>query len=176
MKKKKRLIGIIARLCGTAGAFELDESLDDDFSLADEAFVYVGFSENSATPRRAEFFERRGKKMIGKLIGFDSPEDIEEILEKAIFADEEDLIFEDEKVFVDEIVGCEAFDFETKEKFGVVTDVLNPPAHDVWIVESENGRKAKIPAVEEFVKEADFKSKKIEFKMIPGLFEDEEAD
>lgn len=173
MKSKRRLIGIIARAYGTAGTFELEESLDDAFSLSGESTVYVGYSENSAAPRRAEVFERRGKKLIGKLSGVDSPEDIEEFLEKAIFADEEDLIFADEKVFVDEIIGCEAIDFESKEKIGVVSEVLNLPAHDVWIVETPGGRKAKIPAVEEFVKEADFAARKIEFKLIPGLLEED---
>ncbi|NTW51389.1 MAG: 16S rRNA processing protein RimM [Chlorobiaceae bacterium] len=59
----------------------------------------------------------------------------------------------DGRAYIHDLIGLEVLD-EQGERIGVLRDVLQMPAHDVYEVEA-GGRKVLVPAVEDFVSEID---------------------
>ena len=74
----------------------------------------------------------------------------------------------DEFYFTD-LLGLQVYDNGTK--IGDVLDVLETAAHNILIVIDKNEKEILIPIVEEFVKEIDFKSDKINVNLIEGMRE-----
>lgn len=71
------------------------------------------------------------------------------------------------RFFVHELVGMTVLD-EKGQSRGVVRDVLKLPAHDVYVVEHEDGE-FMIPAVEEFIREISIEQRVLKVNMIDGL-------
>lgn len=67
-----------------------------------------------------------------------------------------------------EIVGCTVVTVDGTE-IGVVTEILETGANDVWTVKPEKGKLHYIPYIEDVVKEVDVESKKIVIDPMEGL-------
>lgn len=80
---------------------------------------------------------------------------------------DEDELDENEYYYF-EIIGCEVFS-EEGEMLGVVTEILETGANDVWEIKAPNGKKHYIPYIEDVVKEIDVKEKKIIIHVMEGL-------
>lgn len=80
--------------------------------------------------------------------------------------DEDEL--EENEYYYFEIIGCEVFS-EEGEKLGVVTEILETGANDVWEIKAPNGKKHYIPYIEDVVKEIDVEEKKIIIHVMEGL-------
>lgn len=80
---------------------------------------------------------------------------------------EEDELEENEYYYF-EIVGCTVFS-EEGEEIGVVSDILETGANDVWEVKASGGKKHYIPYIEDVVKEIDVDEKKIVIHVMEGL-------
>ncbi|AMO84667.1 ribosome maturation factor RimM [Solibacillus sp. FSL W7-1472] len=77
---------------------------------------------------------------------------------------------EDNEYYHFEIKDCEVFS-EEGELIGVVTDILETGANDVWEVKAQNGKKHYIPYIEDIVKDIDVDEKKIIIHVMEGLLE-----
>ncbi|MGB2957921.1 MAG: ribosome maturation factor RimM [Bacteroidota bacterium] len=71
------------------------------------------------------------------------------------------------RFFVHELIGMTVLDEEGQSR-GVVRDVLKLPAHDVYVVEHENGE-FMIPAVKEFIREISIEQRVLKVNLIDGL-------
>jgi 16S rRNA processing protein RimM len=69
--------------------------------------------------------------------------------------------------YVHELIGCEVLTTEGK-RVGVVDDVLNLPANDVYVLDTDTGE-ALIPAIRDVVKEVDTGKRIIIIEEIEGL-------
>ena len=67
-----------------------------------------------------------------------------------------------------EILDCEVFS-EEGELIGVVSDILETGASDVWEIKAKGGKKHYIPYIEDVVKEIDVEEKKIIIHVMEGL-------
>ena len=80
---------------------------------------------------------------------------------------EEDELAENEYYHF-EIKDCEVYS-EEGELIGVVTDILQTGANDVWEIKAKGGKKHYIPYIEDVVKEIDVEQKKIIIHVMEGL-------
>lgn len=67
-----------------------------------------------------------------------------------------------------ELIGCEV-ETTAGEPLGRVREIWETGAHDVLVVEDEDGREHLIPAVDAFVKEVDRVARRIRIEPVPGL-------
>lgn len=71
-----------------------------------------------------------------------------------------------------EIIGCEAIvDGET---IGIVDDIFETGANDVWVIKRPGKSDALIPYIESVVKEIDVEAKQVVITPIPGMIDDED--
>ena len=93
---------------------------------------------------------------VGALIHLDGVANADEAMKyrgKAIYADRDDLDIDEDSYFIADLLGLPVFDYETKEKYGVLKDVANFGAQDVYVISREGKNDSYVPAVPEFVKE-----------------------
>lgn len=75
---------------------------------------------------------------------------------------------EENEFYFHEIIGCTVESTEG-EMIGVVTDILQTGANDVWEVKPEKGKMQYIPYIEDVVKSVDIPNKKIVIEVLEGL-------
>lgn len=69
-----------------------------------------------------------------------------------------------------ELIGCEV-ESETGERAGTVREIWETGAHDVLVVEDEDGVRRLIPTAAELMKDVDLVTRRIVVVDLPGLFE-----
>lgn len=75
---------------------------------------------------------------------------------------------EGNEYYFHEIIGCTVFGEDGKE-IGIITDILQTGANDVWTVKPSQGRDHYIPYIEDVVKEIDIDEKKIIIEVLDGM-------
>lgn len=89
---------------------------------------------------------------------------------KVVSIDRTGVVLPNGRHFLADLMGLEVKDAQTGEVYGTVTDILTPPAHEVYVV-TGTGKEYLIPAVDEFVKEIDVDRGFITVKLIEGMGE-----
>ena len=74
---------------------------------------------------------------------------------------------EEGEYFIADAIGLPVFDEESGEQLGVLKDVLEYPASNIFVVSGSTERL--IPAVPEFVKKVDIENGKIYIRLIEGM-------
>lgn len=69
-----------------------------------------------------------------------------------------------------EIIGC-AVEKESGERIGIVKEVLQTGANDVWVTISEEGKEYLIPYIEQVVKKVSIEDKTITIEPMEGLLD-----
>jgi 16S rRNA processing protein RimM len=73
--------------------------------------------------------------------------------------------------YIFQIVGLQA-ETESGEVLGLVEEVLQPGANDVYVVRDSTGREFLIPAIKQVVLKVDLEKQRIIIRPLPGLFDD----
>ena len=71
--------------------------------------------------------------------------------------------------YVRNLIGCTVRDVASGDDIGVLTDVIQNTAQNVLEVETAEGRKVLIPAVDAFMRNIDEEGRLIEVELIPGF-------
>lgn len=77
---------------------------------------------------------------------------------------------DENEFYYHEIIGCDVFTVG-QEKIGTITEILNPGANDVWVVNRENGKDVLVPYIEDVVKAVDIEQAKVTIEPMEGLLD-----
>ena len=72
-----------------------------------------------------------------------------------------------------EIIGSEVFDADTNELLGILSDVSETGANDVWHIK-RGDREYLVPAIESVIVSVNIDEEKIVIKTLRGIFDDED--
>jgi 16S rRNA processing protein RimM len=114
--------------------------------------------------------------VILKLKGVDDRNAAEALKESDILITEDDLReLPEDTFYVRDLIGCKVFNAEKPDaaEIGVIKDVLQNSAQDIYVVKTAGGKEAMIPAVGDFVAEVNIEERYVKVKLIPGLIDDE---
>lgn len=112
---------------------------------------------------------------ILKLKGVDDRNAAEALKESDIYITEDDLReLPEDTFYVKDLIGCRVLNEENGAEIGVIKDVLQNSAQDIYQITLKNDKEALIPVVGEFVREVSIKEKYVKIHLIPG-FIDEDA-
>ena len=75
---------------------------------------------------------------------------------------------EEGEFFICDFIGSTVFE-ENGEEFGILKDVLQTGANDVFVVTANNGKEVLLPVIDDCVKEIDVEGKRIVAYIMPGL-------
>ncbi len=133
--------------------------------------VYVEFFDD-----KKEFFVEKTKKVNDfiflKFRNFDSQKDIQSLIGKEIFVDEQSLIALPEGYFfVHDLLGSKVY--RNNLEFGVLADVLTLPANDVYVIK-HGSEELLVPAAFEFIEKFDPINKILVLKPGDSFYDDDE--
>lgn len=113
-----------------------------------------------------------GNIVIASIKGIDTIEKAETFRNKIVYIDRNDVVLEEERYFIDDIIGCTVFDADSDKILGVISDVSATGANDVWHI--KNGEKEYlIPCIDEVVISVDIDSDRVVIRPLKGIFDDE---
>lgn len=114
----------------------------------------------------------KGNLVIMKIKGIDRVEDAERLVGKNIYVSrDESFELEEGEFFIADMIGIEVFTV-SGERVGVLKDVLQYAANDVYVIKNDEGKEFLIPAVMKFVPEIDIEEGKMIIDPIKGMLED----
>jgi 16S rRNA processing protein RimM len=157
-------IGKIVKAVGLKGEVKVYSYKESKESFEELEDVYL---ENLA--HKVENVRYIGEAVVLKLSGIDDRNCAETAKGKDIYMDEADLpALPEGAYYVKDLIGFSVAD-QRGIAIGSLRDVISGSGHDLYEVETEDGRQILIPAVEEFILNIDMKEKRIDVKLIEGL-------
>jgi 16S rRNA processing protein RimM len=78
---------------------------------------------------------------------------------------------EDGEYYFHELIGLRVVDFDSGETVGIITDILETGANDVFVVQGVNGKEILIPDIDEVVLEIDIENQAVRIHLLPGLID-----
>ena len=110
--------------------------------------------------------------VLMKIKDVDTIEQAEMLRGKVVYIDRDDAALEDGTYFQCDLFGCEVFDADTNEKLGVICDVSQTGANDVWHIKRET-REYLIPSIPDVVINVDIDGGRVVIRPLKGIFDDE---
>ncbi|MDK2803349.1 MAG: rRNA processing protein RimM [Peptostreptococcaceae bacterium] len=168
MKSNKLRIGKIVNTHGLKGEVKVYPYTDYPERFKEIQYLYM---ENSDEKISVENVKISKNMVILKLSSILTIDDAEKNRNNYLFIDRENArkLDEDEHLIAD-LIGCKVYDISEKY-IGLLEDVLQYSANDVYSIKSENGKTYLVPAIKKFVPVIDIDNKKIIIDPIEGMIE-----
>lgn len=114
---------------------------------------------------------RPHKTMVLALLeGISTVEEAMKLKGKVISIDRTGVTLPEGRHFLADLMGLTVLDAVSGEELGSVTDILTPPAHNVYVVQGK-GKEYMIPAVDAFLVETNVEEGYIKVNLIEGMGE-----
>lgn len=163
-------VGIIASTHGIRGEVKVFPTTDDvnRFKKLKEVILDTGKEELLLKIKGVKFFKQFA---ILKFEGYDNINDIEKYKGKSLYVERENAVrLQKDEYFIADLIGCRVVD-EEEQDLGVLKDVLETGANDVYLVESPEGKELLFPAIRECVLKVDVEKQFIQVHVMPGLLD-----
>ena len=161
-------VGIIASMQGIKGEVKVFPTTDDPnrFKKLKSVLLDTGRETLDLQVEQVKFFKQF---VILKFKEFDSINEVEKYKGKGLFVTRENAVkLKPNEYFIADMIGMEVFTDEGR-KFGILTDVLETGANDVYVVETEEHKEVLLPAIKECILNVDIAGRKMEIHLMEGL-------
>lgn len=161
-------IGKIVTAVGIKGEVKFYSFSDDPMKLAELEYIYVGKNKTKYDVEKVR--SPNGNTAALKLIGIDTRNDAELLKDKLCYIDESMLSDLGEgEYYIKDLIGLEVFDEKDNSLVGVLEDVIQNTAQDIYLIKTEEGSEILVPAVKEFIKDIDIETGRICINFIEGM-------
>ena len=161
-------VGVISSTHGIKGEVKVFPTTDDvnRFKKLKEVQLDTGKEKILLHPESVKFFKQF---VILKFKEFNSINDVEAYKGKSLYVDREHAVrLRKDEYFIADLIGLSVVT-EEGDAFGLMKDVMQTGANDVYVVEHTNGEEVLLPAIKECVKEIDIENGKITVHIMDGL-------
>ncbi|MDR0300570.1 MAG: ribosome maturation factor RimM [Streptococcaceae bacterium] len=163
-------VGIIVNTQGLQGEVRVKSLTDFSSERFTKKSKLALFDKSDKFVQELEVVRGREQKnvWIVKFVGFDNINDVEKFKEYTLKISEENLGSLDEgEFYYHEIIGLEVF--EGTEKIGVISEILQPGANDVWVVKREGQRDLLLPYINSVILSVSVKEGRVNVEIPEGL-------
>ncbi len=158
--------GKIVNTHGIKGELKVEPWSDDAEFLLELDRIFIDKVEYAIETARIH-----QNHVLMKLTGIDSIDEALRFKNKLIFFDRDDVELDEDSYYIQDLLGFDAYDLRQEKVIGRLTNVEDYPAGAMYIVKKD-GATHMIPEV--FLEEVDLAGKKVVFKTIKGLADDNE--
>lgn len=161
-------VGVISSTHGIRGEVKVFPTTDDvkRFKKLKQVLLDTGREQLALEVEGVKFFKQF---VILKFKGIDNINDIEKYKGKSLLVDREHAVkLRKDEYFIADMIGMDVFT-EDEAFFGVLKDVLETGANDVYIVEGKDGQEVLIPAIKQCILNVDVEKKKMVIHLLEGL-------
>ena len=163
MKHRYLEAGKIVNTHGIAGEVKIMLWADDPDFLLNFKTLYL-----DGKPIHIRSARVHKNAVLMKLDGVDDINEAMRLKNKVVSIDREDATLEEGSFFLADLYGLEVRDADSGEVLGTISDVLTPPANNVYIVKGTK-REYMIPAVSEFIVETNVDEGYLLVHLIEGM-------
>ena len=165
----------VAKVVNTHGIRgEVKAILLTDFTdrFAELKEVYIE-KNNSYQTIKLQSVRWNKDQLLIKFEGVDTPEQGALLKNKYLMINFEDRVpLPKDNFYHFEIIGLEGFNLQGV-KLGIVQDILQTSANDVYVVQRDGVKELLIPALKKVIKQVDLENKRMVVELLPGLLEEE---
>lgn len=112
--------------------------------------------------------------VIVKLDGVDTVEQADALRGRVLFIDRADANLPEGRYFIQDIIGLKVIDADDGRLYGVIEDVTQTLANDVYHVRTEDGKVCYVPAIDQVLAGTDLDEGIVRIHSMKGMFDDED--
>lgn len=160
-------VGVISSTHGIRGEVKVFPTTDDAarFKTLKQVLLDTGKERIELEIQAVRFFKQF---VIVKFRGIDNINDIEKYKGKSLFIPREDGVRLDEgEYYIADLIGMEVFTEEGR--FGVLKDVMETGANEVYIIDSDRHGEVLIPAIRQCILDVNVEENKMKIRLLDGL-------
>lgn len=160
-------VGVISSTHGIKGEVKVFPTTDDPmrFKKLKKVFLDTGKEKMSMEIVSVRFFKQF---VIVKFKGIDNINEIEKYKGSSLLVGREDAVsLEDDEYYIADLIGMDVFTEDGR--FGVLRDVLETGANEVYVIDSDRYGEVLVPAIRECIRSVDVESGKMEIHLLEGL-------
>lgn len=162
-------IGYLRRPHGVQGEIIMDLHTDFPERIKSGRKVYIGEKHETFTVRSVR---AHGNGLLIKLRGFDSPETAGRFRNQWMYVKSSEVpALPEGRHYKHELIGLTVMT-DAGEKLGMLNEVLETGANDVYIVLKEDGKEILLPAIPDVVLEVNMNERVMKVHLIDGLLDD----
>ncbi len=161
-------VGVISSTHGVRGEVKVFPTTDDvkRFKKLKKVILDTGREHLPLEVESVKFFKQFA---IVKFKGIDNINDIEKYKGKSLLVDRENAVkLRKDEYFIADMIGLQVYT-EDGEAFGVLKDVLETGANDVYIIDSSEYGEVLVPAIKQCILDVDIKGQKMTIHLMEGL-------
>lgn len=163
-------IGIITTTHGVRGEVKVFPTTDDNarFKQLKTVLVDTGKTQMELTITNVKFFKNL---VILKFKEYDSINDVEKLRRAKLLVTRENAVeLKENEYFIADLLDLQAVSDEGEE-LGVIADVLQTGANDVYVIRKPDAKDLLVPAIKDCIKNIDMEKGVMTIHLLPGLRE-----
>ena len=160
-------VGVISSTHGIRGEVKVFPTTDDPvrFKKLKNVLLDTGREQLELEVQSVKFFKQF---VIVKFKGIDNINDIEVYKGKRLLIPREDAVaLGKDEYYIADLIGMEVFTEEGR--LGVLKDVMETGANEVYIIASDEHGEVLVPAIRQCILDVDIKEKKMKIHLMEGL-------
>lgn len=111
--------------------------------------------------------------VIMKIAGIDTPEAAQKLVGKVLYLSRDQVELEEGTYFITDLIGMQVIDADDPTHvYGVLTEVSNTGANDIYHVKFPDGKTRYVPAIPQVIDSVDVEGKVMTIRPLEGLFDD----
>lgn len=160
-------VGVITSVHGVHGEVKVYPTTSDAnrFKKLKDVILDTGKEKIDLKIVSVKFFKQF---VILKFEGYDNPNDIERYKTCPLLVTRENAVkLKKDEYFIADLIGIEVLD--ENGHIGVLTDVIETGANDVYVVKEDNGNELLLPAIKQCILEVNIDEQKMLVHVMEGL-------
>ena len=160
-------VGVISSTHGIRGEVKVFPTTDDAarFKKLKKVLLDTGKEQLELEVQSVKFFKQF---VIVKFKGIDNINDIEIYKGKSLLVPREDAVaLGKDEYYIADLIGMEVFTEEGR--LGVLKDVMETGANEVYIIDSDRHGEVLIPAIKQCILDVDIEGKRMKIRLMEGL-------
>ncbi len=163
-------VGVITSTHGVKGEVKVFPTTDDvkRFKVLKEVIIDTGKEKLTLEIEGVKFFKQFA---ILKFKGIDSINDVEKYKSKNLYVTRSNAVrLKKDEYFIADLIDLEVFD-EEDIRIGVLTDVIETGANDVYVVTMADNKEVLLPAIKQCILGIDMENRKMKVHIMDGLMD-----
>lgn len=163
-------VGQIVSTHGIKGEVRVNPWCDSPEFLSKFRTLYLDKNGEKAIKVKSR---AHGNVALMKIEGTDTVEEAAKLRNKVLYMNRKDAKIAENTFFIQDLIDCKVLDADTGEEYGVLSDVSQTGANDVWHI-TKDKKEYLIPAIPDVVIETDVEKGVILIRPLKGIFDDED--
>lgn len=160
------VIGKLHRPHGVKGEIVMEIITDFPERLRPGVVVYLGEQRQPLTITRKRPHQQA---LLLSFQGYDTPESVGELRNELLYVRTEDRPpLAEGEYYHHQMLGLRVISDEG-EFLGILTQILDNPANDIYVVQPESGDEILLPAIEDVILNVDLSKRELHVHLLPGL-------